>query len=317
MASKSIYKGNTIFKPTNLNLLLIIFKERFTPRQGRYLKLKIKRIKTRYWRPGTDVISEITTILHDELKDGDLISVSEKALATALGLVVDESLVSSSSLSRFIASFWMRRIWGGPLGVLTRLKPQTLFNLRNYPTDFGAKHKQLALMRVGFLQALRHYSEGGIDASNLPYMFVSLPLSNAINIAEQIERALYEGTGRKVSVMIVDGDSTYSWKNLHIAPRQVNIPGLIHFGGFIAFVVGRVFRFRSRPTPVALVGNQFNPDRALWLAKTAHKISGAGAGRTVWGMSRRFKTDLAGITYEMLESLEHVPILIFRIEEDP
>lgn len=281
------------------------------------MKLIIKRIKTRYWRPGTDVISEITSVLHDELKEGDLISVSEKALATALGFVVDESAVSPSSLSRFIAGFWMRRIWGGPLGALTRLKHQTLYNLRNYPPDLGAKHKQLALTNVGFLQALRHYSEGGIDASNLPYMLVSLPLSNAISVADRIRGALFKATGHQVSLMIVDGDSTYSWKNLHIAPRRVNIPGMIHFGGFIAFVIGRVFRFQSRPTPVALVGNQFNPDRALWLAKTAHKLSGGGAGRTVWSMSTRFKTGLTGITYEMLESVEHIPIVIFRIEDDP
>jgi F420-0:gamma-glutamyl ligase-like protein len=280
------------------------------------LKLKVKRIKTKYWRPGTNVIKEITTTLEGHLSDGDLIAISEKALATGMNNVIDEALIKPGSMARFLATFWMRKVWGGPLGILTRLKPRTLENLRTYPQDFGARHKQLSLRTVGFLQALRHYSEGGIDASNLPYTLVSLPLPNPAEIAEKIKNALQEKTLCKINVMIVDGDTTYSWRNLHLSPRRVDVPGLIHIGGFLTFIIGRVFNLKSRSTPVALVGESINPDRALWLAKTSHKASGPGAGRTVWGMSKRFDTSLTGITFEMLESVEHAPIVVLRLEND-
>jgi F420-0:gamma-glutamyl ligase-like protein len=280
------------------------------------LKLKVKRFETKYWRPGTNVIKEITTTLEGHLADGDLIVISEKALATATNNVIDEASVKPGSMARFLANFWMRKVWGGPIGIITRLKPRTLENIRSYPQDFGARHKQLSLRTVGFLQALRHYSEGGIDASNLPYTLVSLPLQSPAEIAEKIKNALQEKTMCKISVMIVDGDATYSWRNLHLSPRQVDVPGLIHINGFLTFIIGRVFNLKSRPTPVALVGKSINPDRALWLAKTSHKISGPGAGRTVWGMSRRFDTSLTGVTLEMLESVVHAPIVVLRLEDD-
>lgn len=277
------------------------------------MKLKVTRIKTRYWRPGTNVIEEIVSALEGRLKDGDIVAISEKALATGMGAVIDESLIKPGSLAKAIAGYWMPKVWGGPLGKLTRLKPKTLNNIKNYPLDYGAKHKQVALTNAGFLQALRHYSEGGIDASNLPYSYVSLPIFKAEKVAHMIKEhlKLHE---HKINVMIVDGDSTYSWRNLHLSPRHVEVRGLIHFGGFITFVIGRILNLRARPTPIAFVGRPINPDMALWLAKTAHKVSGPGAGRTAWGMSKRLNADLIGVTYEMLEGYEHAPIVILRIE---
>ena len=80
-------------------------------------------------------------------------------------------------VAKLLVKIWMRRIWGGPLGKLTKLKRRTLGNLRNFPIPEGVHHKQVAIERAGILQAMRHYSEGGIDASNLPYSYVCLPLA--------------------------------------------------------------------------------------------------------------------------------------------
>jgi F420-0:gamma-glutamyl ligase-like protein len=113
--------------------------------------------------------------------------------------------------------------------------------------------------------------------------------------------------------MIGDGDTTYSWRNMHLAPRKVSTPGLIHFGGFLTFVIGRVLELKERQTPITISGKNINPDRLLWLAQLFHKLSGRGAGRTVWSMAENMETDLTGITYEMLESVPHFPITIIRI----
>ena len=276
------------------------------------MKLRAIRVRTRYWRPGTDHVGEIVDAVGGLVEDGDIVSISEKAISTASGHLVDEAGVRTGWLAELLARVWMRRVWGGPLGRLTRLRAKTLQRLRGFPIAAGAAHKQVALQRVGLLQALRHYSEGGIDASNLPYSLVSLPLDEPEAEAARIRGALEAEAGRRVSVMIVDGDTTYSWRNLHLAPRRLPVPGLVHLGGFLTFVVGRMLGFKARSTPIALAGEALNPDLALTLANVAHRVSGHGAGRTVWDMSESMGTSITGVTWEMLEGAEHAPIVILR-----
>ena len=280
------------------------------------MRLKAIRVRTRYWRPGTDHIREIVTAVSGLVDNGDIVTVSEKAISTASGLLIDESKVRAGRLAKLLAMVWMRKIWGGPLGRLAKLRKKTIERLRNYPCAAGAAHKQTALRCVGLLQALRHYSEGGIDASNLPYALVSLALGESAKEAARIREALEMETGRKLSVMIVDGDTTYSWRNLHLAPRRVGVPGLVHFGGFLTFVVGRMLGFRARSTPLALAGEPLNPDWALTLANVAHRVQGHGTGRTVWDMAERLGTSLTGVTWEMLDGVEHAPIVILRRLEE-
>ena len=62
-----------------------------------------------------------------------------------------------------------------------------LVRLRNYPLESGSRHKQLALEQAGVLQALMFGSEGGIDGSNLPYAYVSLPLKTPMQWQKKSE----------------------------------------------------------------------------------------------------------------------------------
>jgi F420-0:gamma-glutamyl ligase-like protein len=250
--------------------------------------------------------------LEGVVSDGDLVTISEKAISTAEGMIVDESKVKAGSFARFLARFWTRKIWGGPLGCLTNLRQNTLWRLRNYPIEEGSAHKQVTLRYSGLLQSLRHYSEGGIDASNLPFSLVSLPLSNPNLYARKIKDAFNE-LCIKVSVLIVDGDTTYSWRNLHLSPRKVMIPGFLHLGGFLTFVIGRILGFRSRCTPIAFTEDIVSPDWMLTMANIAHRIRGHGAGRTVWDMIEKFETGLTEVTWEMLNGIKHFPIVVIRI----
>jgi len=288
------------------------YREAFSPSVRTDLKLKAIRVRTRYWRPGTDHINEIVAAVQALIEEGDVVTVSEKAISTAMGTLIDESRFKAGKMACFLARVWMRRIWGGPLGRLTKLKETTLERIRGFPITAGAVHKEVAIRHVGLLQSLRHYSEGGIDASNLPYTLVSLPLREPNVEADRIKEVLEAETGRRVSVMIVDGDTTYSWRNIHLAPRRVRVQGLVHFGGFITFVIGRMLGFKARSTPIGLSGGVLNPDWALTLANVAHRVRGHGAGRTVWDMAERLGTDLTGVTWEMLDRVVHVPIVILR-----
>ena len=275
-------------------------------------KFEAHAVRTRYWRPGTDYVREVVNAVREFVRDGDVVAVSEKAVSTASGNILDESLFKPSPLSKLLVVFWMRFVWGFFLGRLCRLRRKTIRRLRNYPLYEGAVHKQVALRAVGLLQALRHYSEGGIDGSNLPYSYVSLPLRDASKVADEIRRAILDETGKKVTVMIVDGDTTYTVGGLHLAPRKVDVEGLVHFGGFLTFVLGRALGGMGRATPIAVSGSSMTPEDALEAADTAHRAMGPGAGRTVWDMARRFGTTLTGVTWEMLESVEHRPVVVLR-----
>lgn len=276
-----------------------------------------KPIKFNYWKPGTSVIRCLCNKLKGIIKDGDIIVLSEKALATALGLIVDESKIKPSSISKIFVFITMRIIWGYLLGVITKLKRETLEWIRKYPVREGAAHKQVALVLGGILQALKPSSEAGIDTSNLPYTYASLPLSNC-NLIISLRKALLKCLKTNVALMIVDSDRTYfSLKlNLALSSRKTCIKELRNLG-VLSYIIGRSFRkyFKPKATPVAYAGPNIPLPILLEIAELADRVRGVGAGRTVFEMARRFGTTLNGITWDMLCSLDHYPVVIVRILE--
>jgi len=272
-----------------------------------------KPIRTRYWKPKTNYLDAIWRATKNVVRDGDIIVISEKAISTAKGLIVDESEIKPTLSARLIVSFWMRVIWGYLFAYLCHLKPKSIQRLRAYPLSEGAKHKQLALSYAGLLQALRHGSEGGIDVSNLPYSYASLPLPDPQQEAEGIGRFLESRVIKGVSIMIVDTDMTYTIGPLHLSPRRTSIPQIRGAaGGFLTYLLCRMFKGRPRATPLALWGTELSVEDALMLAEAAHHVRGSGAGRTAWDASERFGVGLAEVSWDMLDFIPHYPIVICR-----
>ncbi|MFQ6076856.1 MAG: coenzyme F420-0:L-glutamate ligase [Candidatus Bathyarchaeia archaeon] len=276
------------------------------------MRLRAKKIRTGYWRPGQDYVKAISGSLTRLLKDGDVIVVSEKAISTAEGNLIDESRVKPGVMARLIAQVWMRYVWGYILGRVCHLKPEAIKHLRSYPTKEGAAHKQVVLRLSGLLQALKHGSEGGVDISNVPYAYACLPLRDPQGVAEKILSGIRKGTGRNVMVVIADTDSTFSLGGVHFTTRPDPIEGILSLGGVVAFVLGRAFRLRQRATPLAVAGSPMSVEEALDLAEFAHHVRGYGAGRTVWDVAERFGVGLSEVTWEMLEMVEHYPIVLIR-----
>ncbi|MBS7606304.1 MAG: coenzyme F420-0:L-glutamate ligase [Candidatus Bathyarchaeia archaeon] len=276
------------------------------------MDFSVEAIKTDYWMPGDSYLDRILNAVNGRISDGDLIVVSEKALSICEGLVIDESKIKPSLLAYLIARFWMRIIWGYFLGRICHLKRENIERLRKYPVREGAAHKEVALKYAGFLHALMWGSEGGIDGSNLPYAYVSLPLKNPQNIAERIKQHIENKTGRRIAVMIIDTDKTYSIGGLHFTHRPKPLKGIYTLFGFIAYVVGRALRLKRRSTPLALAGAEIDINLALDIAEAVNKAMGSGAGLTVWDMAERFGVDLSGVTLNMLKSVKHKPIAIVR-----
>lgn len=273
---------------------------------------RVLAITTHLWRPGQNFLESIVCPIEGELRDDDFIVISEKALSTALNNMVDESLVKPSSGARTIAGPWMRIAWGYCLAILCRFDEKLTQVLREYPYEMGSRHKQVALQHAGLLGALMFGSEGGIDGTNLPYSYVSLPLKNGKEIAESIRAHIISTSGKKAFVMIVDTDKTYSLGSFHFTPRPSPIKGIHSFGGVASYAVGRFLKLKRRATPIAVAGCQISVEQALKIAEVANHARGYGAGKTVWAMAERFRVGLDCVSWEMLETVKHKPIVIVR-----
>jgi len=275
-------------------------------------KYETLAITTSYWKPGENYLRRITDSIKSKIKDGDIVTISEKAISTAFGNLIDEGNVRGGVFAQFLARYWMRYVWGYILGPLCHLRKRNIHRLRTYPVKEGSVHKQVALQFAGFLQALMHGSEGGIDGSNLPYSFVSLPLKNACQTAQKIRKCIKSKLRKDVIVMIVDTDKTYSIGGFHFTPRPKPIEEIYSFGGFLTYVFGRFFKMKQRATPIAVAGTIIDVNEALEIADIANKSRGFGVGRTVWDMAEKFSVSLTGVSWEMLERVEHKPIVIVR-----
>jgi F420-0:gamma-glutamyl ligase-like protein len=269
-------------------------------------------LATRFWRPGADYLSAIVHAIEKSVRDGDFVVVSEKALSTALGNMLDEDKFVPSSTARVLAKYWMRWGWGYGVGVICGFGQRLLRRLREYPVESGSRHKQVALQQSGLMQAFMFGSEAGIDGSNLPYSLVSLPLPDSDPVAEQIRRYIRQCLGKKVAVVIVDTDKTYTFHNFHFTPRPNPLRGINSRGNIVAYVLGRLFRLRRRSTPLAVAGCEMSAETALTIANVADRARGPGSGATVWDMAARFKVAATGVSWEMLEKITHKPIVIVR-----
>ncbi len=257
-------------------------------------------VATKFWKPGEDYLNEIIKAVGEKVDDGDFVVVSEKALSTARNNIVDESAVKAGFSARLISRLWMRVGWGYFLGVLCHFGQRLLRRLREYPFETGSRHKQVALEHAGLFQALMFGSEGGIDGSNLPYSYVSLPLNNPYQLAEEIRQEIWLKLKKTVSVIIMDTDKTYSFRNFHFTPRPRPMKGIHTFGGVAAYIIGRMLKLRKRSTPLAVAGRRLQASEALKIANIADRARGPGSGATVWDMAARFKVAVNGVSWEML-----------------
>src|SRR3990170_3498698 len=269
-------------------------------------------LATKYWRPNEDYLNQIITAIRAKVDDDDFVVVSEKALSTALGRIVDESSVKPGFNAKIISKFWMRIVWGYSLGVLCRFGQRLILRLRRCPVEDGSRHKQVALQHAGLLQALMFGSEGGIDGSNLPYSYVSLPLENANELADKIREGIHLKLGKKVTVIIMDTDKTYSFRNFHFTPRPKPLKGIHSHGGVFAYVAGKLLKLRKRSTPIAVAGSKLEAEEALKISNIADRARGPGSGATVWDMAARFGVGITGVSWDMLANAQHKPIVIVR-----
>jgi len=269
-------------------------------------------VTTNYWKPNSNYIEKIISSVGDKIENGDFVVVSEKAIATATGRIVDESRIKPSFYAKVLAKFWMRIAWGYFLGVMCHFGPRLLKRLREYPLKSGSRHKQVALEQAGLMQALMFGSEGGIDGSNLAYSYVSLPLNKAGEMAQRIRNRVLVRLNRNVCVIIADTDKTYKFRSFFFTARPQPLKGIQSIGGVIAYILGKLLKLKKSSTPLAVAGCNLGAGEALKITNIADKARGPGSGATVWDMAARFHVDVNMVSWEMLDTIKHKPIVIVR-----
>ena len=269
-------------------------------------------ITTNYWKPQDNYTDKIINALENKIENGDFVVISEKAISTALGNIIDESTINPSINARVLARFWMRLVWGYCLGIVCRFGQRLLRRLREYPLESGSRHKQVALQHAGFWQALMFGSEGGIDGSNLPYSYVSLPLNNAEELAQKIRKQITLKLKKNVCVIIADTDKTYKFRNFFFTPRPKPLKGIHSLGGTTTYIIGRMLKLKKSSTPLTAAGCNLQASEALKITNIADKARGPGSGATVWDMAARFHVEVNGVSWEMLTTIRHKPIVIVR-----
>jgi len=269
-----------------------------------------KTLRTKYWLPGTNFFEILLEFSISNAKDNDFIVISEKALSTSLGRLIDEGKIVPSFSAKCLAKFWMRKIWGYLITVIARINRLNTERIRRYPLKDGSAHKQTVLTHCGPIYALKNFSEGGIDVSNLPYKYACLPLTDAQEIAEKISSLIFEKTRINLIVMITDSDKTFSLKNIHFSSRPTFVKEIYNIGP-IAYIIGRFFKMRARSTPIALSKN-IEVEDALRISAISNKARKFGAGRTVWDVATRFGAKMTEISWDMLNNCEHRPVVIVR-----
>src|SRR4030042_1791042 len=117
---------------------------------------------------------------------------------------------------------------------------------------------------------------------------MSLPLENTNELADEIREDIRLVLGKKVTVIIMDTDKTYSFRNFHFTPRPNPMRGIHACGGISAYVTGRMLKLKKRSTPIAIAGSRLQAEEALKISNIADKTRGPGSGATVWDMAARF-----------------------------
>jgi F420-0:gamma-glutamyl ligase-like protein len=279
-------------------------------------KYRALAVATGFWKPGENYLNRITDAIAKSVQNGDFVVVSEKAISTAIGRILDENKVQPSLNAKIIARLWMRVVWGYFLGVLCHFGQRLQRRLRSYPLETGSRHKQVALQYAGLMQALMFGSEGGIDGSNLPFSYVSLPLEDSSEAAEKIQHKILQTLGKRVCVVIVDTDKTYTFRNFHFTPRPTPLRGIHCAAGVTTYIAGRMFRLKRSSTPLAVAGCRLQAGEALKIANIADRVSGPGSGATVWDMAARFNVSVTSVSWDMLAEIEHKPIVLVRLKRE-
>jgi len=282
------------------------------------MRVKVIRKPCRFLTPNSNLTRIILKLYRYIIRRNDFIIISDKALSTAYGYIYDEARINADLINKAFTYLTSRIFWGKIF-----YKPfsnELLHILREADIELLTKHKKLALIYGGVKHVIKPVSEAGIDTTNLPYNYVSLPIP--LNRLKQIIDELYEELNRNlnkdVNVLVIDTDKTFKPKTLNsiaFSTRPSNVKGIIDLGG-IAYFIGKRFRsyFYEYPTPVDYRGTKIGLNMLLQLSGIVEKFRGYGLGRNIREVTLNLGyQNYSAVKWRDLLRVKHYPIVIARI----
>ena len=280
-------------------------------------------IKTRYIKRGENFIPIVVEAIKNsgiKLEDGDFVVLSEKMVSTAEGNFVDESKFKPGILA-YLCYYWSKYVWGYVLGKLLKVKEDKIKNLRKMPKEETLKHKQTIIETVGLRYALKPYAEGGIDLTNVPGTYVCPLPKNPKKWAEMLYKEIKKELGVDVVVMVADTDATYRVLNFYVTALPYAIDGIISGIGVFGFILGRLADVLkiggfAGCTPLAIAGNEIYKKysigelvRIAFICDRVHKTI-----KNINEVLEKYNSYI--ITEEILEKLEHTPVVVVKMKEE-
>ena len=245
------------------------------------------------------------------LEDGDFLVISETPISVSQGRLVDESNFKPSFLSIILADVWSKYLWGYLLGPVFRIKSRTIKNLRKLPPE-ARTHKRVILEYYGIKHALKPASEAGVDLSNVPGSLVSLLPDDPTGVSKDIASKIRLNHGKNVTVLIIDTDASYQIFNTKFTSLPIAVDGIHSDLGFFGYLLGR-FSTMLGPTPLG-ISESMDLGYMIEVANAAENFhkNNETVIETVYDMSNAFEGEVADVTIEMLDSVEHTPAVIVR-----
>lgn len=241
------------------------------------------------------------------MNDEDFLVIAETPIAISQGRIIDESRYKSSLKSKFLAIIWSKYIWGYLLGPLLKIKKRTIKNLRKLPKE-SIIHKEVVLQLYGWKHALKPASEAGIDLTNAPGHYVSLLPENPEKIAIEIEKKIK----KNITVMIIDTDATYKFKNKYFTGLPIAIDGIESNKGVFGYFLGQLFE-NVGSTPLG-ISKKMEVKDALKIANIAenYQKSLSNYMNTIHATKKVLGSEMNNISIDDLNSIKHTPAVIIR-----
>ncbi len=271
---------------------------------------KIIPIETDYIKPNESLDKLINKVIKN-CQDNDVLVIAETPISVSQGRLVDESKFKPSLKSKFLVRFWCKYVWGYFLGPILKIKKRTMLNLRKLPKE-AEKHKQLVLELYGWKHALKPASEAGIDLSNAPGNYVSLLPENPEKVAKNIAKEVYEKSGKKITVLIIDTDATYRIRNTYFTGLPIAIPNIKKNKGVIGYFLGQLGH-NEGSTPLGS-SKELTVKEALKLSNTAetYQKSLETEMETIYSAKKVLDSEYDEVSIKSLESITHTPGVLLR-----
>ncbi len=283
------------------------------------MKLKIIRIKSKYWKPRKDVqnlYKKIYKKVHRFVNRHSIVFISEKALLVACGLIYDEGLIKVRFVDilnvKIFKTFWC--------SIFRRFLRDFIFESLCLVKDEDlARHIHLcsSLFNFNILSLLKPVSTYGVDASLLPYLYVTYPNPNNYGIVIDIVNRLSDKL-RCLGVCVIDSDVSLIHKKFKIVltSRPVYIKNCINLGILTYLLSKSPFRkFFIRCPTVTYAVSKLGVHYLFSMGRIVEKYIKSIPVRTVIETYRYVgATSYTDITWSQLcKLIPHYPVVIIRL----